>query len=443
MQRKEFVGLDIGSDSIKLVRLRRGQTWRVVAAGARHIRPDAILEGRIMNFAAVIEAVRSLVTATDSLGLECAIVISGSSLIIKRISVPEMSQQEFEESMLWEAEQYIPFDIKDVNMDGVILNPRAGQGQMDTLMVATKKEIVNEYVSVVVEAGLKPVVVEPSIINLLNLLKTNYPELNQPESEPVVLIDVGANSTKVGVLAGGYPAFFKDLPMGSSSLTQEIQRYFNISWEAAEKWKREIEDPDKINDPTHDVLLEVDRMAEQTAQTLVTEIQRCLDFFVATSIKADITRIYLTGGGATTNHHLINILEKRIEAPVEIFDPFKKMASSPEDLPKNILDTNNWSWATAIGLALRGLDEETPGVMRINLLGQKNKPARKPSLLQRWYAARAQTRQVRPVEKSISKRLRISRHELLTVCDNLGMFISNGVPLLTSLDVLAEALKGS
>lgn len=434
-RRKDFVGLDIGSHAVKLVRLRRSKTWTIAAAASAELRPDAIVEGRIMNFDAVIEAVRSLVTETNSFGLECALSVAGSSVILKRLSLPEMTRQELDESLLWEAEQYIPFDIKDVFVDAVIMEPRAGQGQMDVLMAAAKKDIVNEYFSVAAEAGLKPVAVEPGIINLLNLFKMNYPSYSLRGSPAVVIIDVGANSTNVGILAGGSAAFTRDIGTGSAVLTMELQRHFNIGWEDAERFKKDAEDPDKVNDPDFDHVKDTDKVAERVMGQLITEIQRSLDFYVATSIKADISRIFLTGGGSV-NHHLIRELERRMEAPVELFNPVKNLGTNPEEFPKE----DGSSWALAIGLAVYGLETENSGLFRLNLGGWR-RPIKKPGFFTRpdWLMRfnRAVLRQTpkRP------RRLKITQQELIELAEVLSLLVSCGIPILDTLDQLAKGFR--
>jgi len=262
-----------------------------------------------------------------------------------------------------------------------------------------------------------------------------YPDLSLSNSPPVVVIDVGANSTKIGVLAGGSPAFFRDVSMGSSNLTQEIQRHFNISWEEAEAWKKDVEDPDKFqDDANYGHLKETHRLAKLAAETLVTEIQRALDFFIATSVKADITRIYLTGGGGIPNHYLVNSLERRIEAPVEVLNPFKNLAYSSS----TIFEQYPGSWALAIGLALRGLDEETPGLVRINLLGSQKKSSPQPK--NRWRNLKALAKYL--FTRKQPQKVKVSRQELLYVCDTMNLFMSANVPLLDGLHTLAEAFKG-
>ncbi len=344
--RHGLVGLDIGSSSVKLVRLRQSSgAWELVSFSMGPLPPDAVVEGRIMNFTAVVERIRELVREANVRDAECCISVSGSSVIIKRLSLPEMTREELEDSILWEAEQYIPFDIKDVNVDAQILNPRAGQGQMDVLMVAAKKDVVSEYVSVAVEGGLRPAVVDVAIFACMNMFEVNY---TVPADLTVALLNVGANSINVGVLSGGTIAFTRDLPMGGALLTAEIQKQFNVSFEEAEAFKTGAES--SLSSST--VAREVAKIADRVSDQMVTEVQRSLDFFVATSIKADIGRVYLCGGSAQLPA-LIRALERRMEVPVELVNPFRNIAVDARRFDIDLLQRAAPVAGAAVGLALR------------------------------------------------------------------------------------------
>lgn len=344
--RSNLVGLDIGSSAIKLVRLRQASgSWELVAFSLGHLPPDAIVDGRVMNFAVVIERLREVMREAGIKDAECALAISGSSLIIKRLALPEMTRAELDESILWEAEQYIPFDIKDVNVDAQILNPRAGQGQMDVLMVAAKKDVVNEYVSVAMEAGLKPAVVDVAIFSALNMFEVNY---SVPADQTSALLNVGANSINVGVLSGGAVAFTRDIGIGGAQLTAEIQRHFNVSHEEAEAFKTGAES--SLSSST--IAREVNKIADRICDGMVTEVQRSLDFFVATSVQADIQRIFLTGGSAQLPA-LIRALERRMEVQVELVNPFRNISVDARKFDIDLLQRAAPVAGVAVGLALR------------------------------------------------------------------------------------------
>src|SRR5205823_11919056 len=174
---KLALGLDIGSSSVKLVQLKEAKRGYILEAfGVAALPPEAIVDGALMNSTAIVEAIRGLVAQYKLKNREAAIGVSGHSVIIKKISMPRMTQEELEESIQWEAEQYIPFDVKDVNIDTQILNPDANDatGQMDVLLAAAKKDMINDYTTVVSEAGLLPVVADVDAFAVQNMFSTNY-----------------------------------------------------------------------------------------------------------------------------------------------------------------------------------------------------------------------------------------------------------------------------
>src|SRR5438128_10463328 len=190
---KLALGLDIGSSSVKLVQLKEAKRGYILEAfGVAALPPEAIVDGALMNSTAIVDAIRSLVAQYKLKNREAAIGVSGYSVIIKKTSMHRMTQEELEESIQWEAEQYIPFDVKDVNIDTQILNPDStdATGQMDVLLVAAKKDMINDYTTVVSEAGLTPRVVDVDAFAVQNMFNVNY---ETSEKDTIVLINAGAS----------------------------------------------------------------------------------------------------------------------------------------------------------------------------------------------------------------------------------------------------------
>ena len=346
LAKKNAVGLDIGSSSIKVVALKdTGRGHELVSFDVALLPPDAVQDGAIMNYSGVVEKIKELWKVNKIKQKDVALSVAGNSVIIKKISLPEMTAQELENSIQWEAEQYIPFDINDVNVDVEILNPKAGQGQMDVLLVAAKKEVINDYVSVAQEAGLRPVVVDVDSFCIQNMFEMNY---GFPPGETIALIDVGAAVININVIYDGMTSFTRDISMGGQLLTIEIQKQFNVSFEEAEHYKTGGDG----NFSNSSIAREVAKLAERVSETLVTEVQRSLDFFAATTINADITRIYLSGG-ASQLPHLVRSLERRLEVPVEYLNPFKNIVVDPKRFDSDLVTRTAPMAAVAVGLALR------------------------------------------------------------------------------------------
>jgi type IV pilus assembly protein PilM len=343
---KLAVGLDIGSSSVKLVQLREKKGgYALQAFGTTRLPPETIVDGALMNSSAVVQAIQDLVAEHKVKAKEIAIGVRGHSVIIKKISLPRMSQEELDESIQWEAEQYIPFDVKDVNIDTQILTPDGdGAGQMDVLLVAAKKDMINDYTSVCAEAGLAATVVDVDAFAVQNAYEASY---DLAPGETVVLINVGAAVTNINILASGTTTFTRDVTMGGNSFTEEIQKQLNISYDEAEALKVGGQGESDAVVPQ-----EVERVMQGVAEQLAGEIQRSLDFYAATAADNRISRVFLSGGTARIPA-LFKVIEQRAAVPVEILNPFKAIEIDNRRFDPMALTNSAASAAVAVGLALR------------------------------------------------------------------------------------------
>src|ERR1700682_4042327 len=347
---KLALGLDIGSSSVKLVQLKEAKRGYILEAfGVAPLPPEAIVDGALRTPARVLGPIRGLVAQYKLKNREAAIGVSGHSVIIKKISMPRMTQEELEESIQWEAEQYIPFDVKDVNIDVQILTPPeddTGTGQMDVLLVAAKKDMIDDYTSVVSEAGLRPVVVDVYAFAVQISFEVNY-EL--PKNETIVLVNAGASVCNINVLANGLTTFTRDVTMGGNQFTEEIQKQLNVSYDEAEKLKV---GGDAAQDSDSVVPQEVERVIQGVADQMAGEIQRSLDFYTATAADSHIARLYLSGGTAKIPA-LFKVIEQRVGLPVEILNPFKGVEIDHRRFDPNSVMEIAPSAAVGVGLALR------------------------------------------------------------------------------------------
>jgi type IV pilus assembly protein PilM len=348
---KLSVGLDIGSSSVKLVHLKeRKGGFALQAFGSAPLPPEAIVDGALMNSAAIVQAVQELVAAQKVKGKDVAIGVRGHSVIIKKISLPRMTQEELDESIQWEAEQYIPFDVKDVNIDTQILT-REGDaaGQMDVLLVAAKKDMISDYTSVCNEAGLTATVVDVDAFAVQNAFETNY---EQPAGQPVVLINVGAAVSNINIVLDGNATFTRDITLGGNAFTEEIQKQLNISYEEAEALKVGGQgETDAV------VPQEVERVIQGVADQMAGEIQRSLDFYAATAADSRIAKVYLSGGTARIPA-LFKVIEQRAGVPVEIMNPLKNIEVDDKRFDPASLMAAAPAAAVAVGLALRRLGDK-------------------------------------------------------------------------------------
>src|SRR6185369_10155792 len=187
-KKKDIVGVDIGSSAVKLVQLRELKGgYQLQNVGILPLPAETIVDNTLMDSSSVVETVRNLLASLDVTAKEAACSISGNAVIIRKISLPYMPAEELEDQIHWEAEQYIPFDINDVNVDFQILSPdEQDLSKMNVLLVASKKDIINDYLAVFGEAGLKLVVVDVDSFAVQNAYEANY----GVEDEVVALVNL-------------------------------------------------------------------------------------------------------------------------------------------------------------------------------------------------------------------------------------------------------------
>src|SRR5215470_3308813 len=209
---KNLVGVDIGSSSIKVCQLKEGRKgYGLVRAGYAPLPPQSIVDGHVMNAQAVVEGLQKVFADAKIKQKEVALSISGQAVIIRKISVPMMTAAELDEQIQWEAEQHIPFDIKDVHVDYEVLRRRPEAGQMDLLLVAAKREEVNDYIEIAKQARLRTVVVDIDAFTVQNLFEFNRGLM--PE-QTFAIINVGASLASINIISKGVSAFTRDIANG-------------------------------------------------------------------------------------------------------------------------------------------------------------------------------------------------------------------------------------
>jgi type IV pilus assembly protein PilM len=295
-----------------------------------------------MDSASIVESIRSLVEGLRVKTKNVAVSISGHSVIIKKIIVAAMTEIQLEESIKWEAEQYIPFDIEDVNLDFQILDEPAAPDQMAVLLVAAKKDMINDYTAVIEEAGLYPRVVDVDSFAIENAYNLNY---ESSEDSLVALVNIGAGVMNINILKGGTSAFTRDISIGGRQITEEIQKRMKLTYEEAEALK--IKEPEAGTQNA-----EVEKIISGTAEQMATEVRRSLEFFAASSTGGEIKRVFLSGGCAKIKM-LPVLIEERIGIPVEVFNSFAQVDFNPETFDPEYIKQVAPIAAVGVGLALR------------------------------------------------------------------------------------------
>jgi len=343
-----LVGLDIGSKVLKaseIVETKSGHTLQHF--GMMDIAYGAIEEGVIKNADEIAASIRKLFNENSFKTQNVAVSIGGLSVIVKKISVQTMTEDQLQKSINSEAEQYVPFDISEVNLDYQILGEAENNpNQMDVLLVAVKKEIINNYVNLIQMAGLNPCVIDIDAFALQNIYELNY----ALEDENIALIDIGASKTSLNIVKGNSFLFIRDVTLGCSMINRKIVSLVDCSYEEAEQLKYGNQ-PDRISpDDTKEIILSV-------VDDWCDEIRRALDFFYSAYPDNKIKRIILSGGGSYIKEFR-ELLAIETLSEVEIINPFKNIQINKKNLGISYLERIAPQAAISMGLAIRKIDDK-------------------------------------------------------------------------------------
>jgi type IV pilus assembly protein PilM len=347
-KKDHIVGLDIGSRSIKaaeIVETKQGLSLK--RFGIVDIAHGAIEEGTINDPETVAESIKQLFKSYNIKETNVAVSIGGYSVIVKKISVQTMDEEKLQETIHFEAEQYIPFDISDVNLDFQILGEsESNPGQMNVFLVAAKKEMVNDYINLVNLAGLNPCIVDVEAFALQNAIEANYDMKN----ENTALIDIGASKTSLNILKGNSSLFMRDVSLGCGQINQKIMSLIECSFEEAEQLKYG-DKPDRLTQE------DLKGIISSVVTDWCTEIRRALDFFYSTYPEDQIKRIILSGGGANIDEFR-ELLATEASAEVESINPFKSLKIDKKHFDDAFIKQIAPQAAISMGLAMRKVDDK-------------------------------------------------------------------------------------
>jgi type IV pilus assembly protein PilM len=335
---KSTIGLDIGSGYLKIVQLKDTKGgYELELFDMLPLPPELIVDGSIIDSLRVVDSLKELARKAKVKSKDVVISMAGhSSVIIKRVALPDMSEEELYESIKFEAEQYIPFDIEDVNLDFQILGPKEEPGQMDVILVAVKRDIINEYLSVVKESGFNCQIVDVNSFALENIYEVNY-EIESGKN--IALVNIGASTINMNILKGGMSAFTRDSAVGSNLHTEVLQREFNLTYDVAERLKRG-ETVENIS--PHDAF----SVMELASEEIIGEVNRSLEYF-----HEDINEVVLSGGCALVKD-FPKLLAEKIGVETKIVQPFKNI-KIPKKFDMTYIEEVAPILAVAAGLALR------------------------------------------------------------------------------------------
>ena len=347
-KKDNLVGLDIGSRSLKATEILESKRGRELKRfGITEIAHGAIEDGTINDPESVAESIRQLFKAYNIKERNVAISIGGYSVIVKKIAVQTMDEEQLQETIHFEAEQYIPFDISDVNLDFQILGDNeTNPNQMNVFLVAAKKEMVNDYVNLANLAGLNPCIVDVEAFALQNTFEANY----DTAGDNVALIDIGASKTSLNILKGNNSVFMRDVSLGCLQINQKIISLIDCSYDEAEQLKYGG-DSERLSDE------DLKGIVSSVVADWCTEIRRALDFFYSTYPDDQIKRIILSGGGANIAEFR-ELLAVEASAEVETINPFRNIYVDDNRFDPDFIKQVGPQAAITAGLAIRKVNDK-------------------------------------------------------------------------------------
>ncbi|NLC70695.1 MAG: type IV pilus assembly protein PilM [Desulfuromonadaceae bacterium] len=346
---KNLIGIDIGSSSVKMVELKEiNGEYHLENIGMASIPSEAIVDNTIMESISIVEAINGLLKVSKIKTKNVASSITGSSVIIRKILLPIMSADELDSTIQWEAEQYIPFEMSDVNIDYQILGPSKNDStQMNILLVAAKKDVINDYVMMFNEIGMVLQVIDVDSFALENSYEENYGVSGE---EIIALINIGASAMNVNVVQEGMSVFTRDLQVGGNLINDELQKNLGLSGEEAEKVKL----GEKVGgvDP-----VAAQKVVDRAIDNLCLEVQRSLDFFSATSADDQVGKVFISGG-VSVNPRVSKALENLLGIPVRMLDPFARIKLDEGRFDPEYIRSISPFFAVATGLAMRRVGDK-------------------------------------------------------------------------------------
>jgi type IV pilus assembly protein PilM len=333
--------LDIGSSSVKMAEVAAGQgAPRLVSLATTPLPPTVIQSNVVTDEGPVVDAIRKLRAMTGSQATQVITAVPGPAVIVKKVILPAQSGQAIEAAVLAEAGQLIPESLDNVNLDFQVLDVAESGSKMEVLVVAVKRDIINSYAGAIRTAGLEPVVVDVDYFAIENMFELNY---DAPDNRPVALVNIGARYSSINILKEGRSTFTGDVPVGGAEYGDGLVRQLGWSPDDAEAFLRGRR-------PRGDAS-GAETVIGSVTEFLVEEIQRALSFFWTAATDEPLSGIVLSGGPARVPG-LSGELKARLDCPVEVADPFRRVTLGGR-VDRGLIEASGPALAVTVGLATR------------------------------------------------------------------------------------------
>ena len=340
-----YVALDIGSSSIKMVEAAVEKSGlRVVKLGIQPLAENAIQNNMVVDAKAVADGIKQVIQANGVKAKRVISAVPGRAVIMKKVQMPKQEQAELDANIEFEAQNVIPENLENVNLDHQVLSRLDDSNKMEVLLVAVKKEIVNSYSDAIAAAGLEAAVIDVDYFALENMYETNYAD--DAGKGVVGLIHIGAQNTSISLLQDGVSTFTGDLSIGGSYFTEALASQTGLALAAAEAFKLTGVAEGNPN-------LNLAELVQPTADELAEEIRRTVSLYGAVpSDEGDGLKILFLSGGGAKLAGLRVLLEQRMDVPVRLSEPFRSFTVG-KNIDREYLLEAAPSFAVAAGLSIR------------------------------------------------------------------------------------------
>ena len=341
-----IVGLDIGSSCVKAVELRKTKKgFDLTGIGLEALSPETVVDGAIIDSLSVSSAIDQIFETQGIKNKNICASVSGHSVIIKKINMPYLEDDLMYDQVHADAAQYIPFEVSEVSLDYQVLGPSEMGDSLDVLLVAVKREKINNYQSAMMGRNL--IMVDVDAFALQNCFEANY------ETEPgstVALLNIGASVMNINIIRDGAPLFTRDVSVGGNQYTDALQKELELTFEDAESLKRGEAIPGVTDEQKDGILRSV-------SEILVLEIQKTFDFYRATA-GAEAVGTIMVAGGTSRTPGLVDMLSSEFQVHVEELNPFRQINYNPKKFSDEYIQEISSRLAVCVGLGLRSFDDQ-------------------------------------------------------------------------------------
>jgi type IV pilus assembly protein PilM len=338
-RKKATIGLDIGSGLVKVVVIEHGREPELTKVAITPLLADAIVDGEIMDPSIVADAIRATLDMAGVKAKNVATAVGGRDVIIKKIQIERVKEAQARELMRWEAEQHVPFDMESVELDFQILDPDGEGLEMAVLLVAAKRELVEQRMHLLTDAGITPTVVDVDAFALHNAFEVNHPNAM---SGVVALVNIGHEVTNINILDDGVPILTRDVAVGTRRFREDLQRDRGLSQEEADGLIQGFDRSPHL-----------DAVIESRGEEVAVGIERAAAFLASASRSAGSLRAVFTCGGGARIPGLTEALQSRLRMTVEQANPLANLKVRDDAFGSLVTDEIAPLLMLPIGLALR------------------------------------------------------------------------------------------